>query len=257
MFICTLSFLADPSVNNMPFSGSTKLDPFGWWSDQENGSHLGTPTNYTYGSRWLWQSSDTVDDGDHSFEKFTGTWDERNATAGSTLWRDHAWSSATAGAWAVWGLKAPITGTFGIEIFLPNLPDVTYPTNAEYTLFVPSDTANKASGGTAADKTTCKVDQQAKRSRSGFVSLRDARLTSVWIKAKLCWSKLQVPSGATGTSTVFDAARLAGMGPLALSSSGASPTSIRLNWTGNATNQDGYQIFRNNPKSATQISSYR
>ncbi len=215
------------------------VDPFGWWSTTRL-DPIGSPY-----SRWLWQSTDTIDDRDASFEKFsdsqyTLTWEIKTTDQAHN---GRALLAKSSVQWAIWGLKAPITGTYSVEVSVPDLADITYRTNAEYTLFVPSDTAN-TTGGHAADKSTCTLDQQAKR--GGWVRLPESCTSNFQLdQGEIVLVKLKAPAGATGTSTVFDAARLVGMGPFEISfpEEGRKTDALTLNWTGNATNQDGYHIY--------------
>jgi murein DD-endopeptidase MepM/ murein hydrolase activator NlpD len=103
------------------------FDPFGWWSITTANDPLlklvktdKTPP----GNSWLWSSSKTVDNLDASFER-VGV-NKADSTSILSADASSAYLFKTAGELAIWGLKAPQTGNYGVEVFIPNIPNTAF-----------------------------------------------------------------------------------------------------------------------------------
>jgi hypothetical protein len=185
---------ADPNIyqpGGSVYSGEA-VDPFGWW-----GTTRDDPIGDPY-SRWLWSSSELVDDLGASFEKFAGYWVGRQDAA---AYQNHAWLAGSSGQWAVWGLKAPRDGTYYFEVFTPDFEGVDYRSGV-YDLFVHSEIAPGY-----AEQITYTIDQQANRGQ--WVRLGGGDVSAIMLGAgETVLIRLTVPAGGADTYTVFDAVRL-------------------------------------------------
>ena len=114
--------LIDPDHPN-PYSGPSKLDPFGWWSISRSDPITGNPINYTYSSKWLWKSFYIVDDQDPSFDKFGGS--SFIGTDHINAFSSHAWLSNNTAQWAVWGLSDRLMEIIMWRFMFQEYPGIT------------------------------------------------------------------------------------------------------------------------------------
>ena len=197
----TLRYTGNGSTGNMCDECNTgMMDPFGWWNNDQDLA----PGNPESDNTWLWEAADLSDDEDHSFQRFGF---ENGWIAADTGYMDHAWYTnvsyqwpSGSHKWAVWGLKAPYDGRYHVDVFVPDMPGITYRYNAQYTLFAPSQDPEREG---EIDRTLYTKNQQENRGKwvrlGESIELRKGQMVLV---------KLSTPSGTNDTYTVFDAARL-------------------------------------------------
>ena len=112
------------------------VDPYGWWGDYED------PIISLRGfeSEWLWKSNWIVDDGDVAFQRFYGP----NWTYRDVGYNDDSWTvpvsndEENSAHYAIWVPELADSGEFNVDVFVPNIPDLS--TAAQYEIII-KDTA--------------------------------------------------------------------------------------------------------------------
>ena len=108
------------------------VDPYGWWGDYED------PIISLRGfeNEWLWKSDWIVDDGDVAFQRFYGP----NWIYQDVGYNDDSWTvpisidEQNSAHYAIWVPELADSGEFNIDVFVPNIPDLS--TAAKYEIII-------------------------------------------------------------------------------------------------------------------------
>jgi len=108
------------------------VDPYGWWGDYDD------PIISLRGfeNKWLWRSSWIIDDGDVAFQRFYGP----NWTYQNTGYNDDSWTvpvstdEQNSAHYAIWVPELADSGEFNIDVFVPNIPNLS--TAAQYEIII-------------------------------------------------------------------------------------------------------------------------
>lgn len=196
----TTLYNADTNPDPNPYENPLrKLDPYGWWSISRTDPILSLDPDFSFGSRWLWESSDLIDNRDASFQEFAGSW---TAVEDVNAYKGDSFYTASQNGWAVWGLQAPHDGGYYVDVLIPDLVSLaTYTGDAEYSVYAPTQRSDR---GTTFASTTYHINQQDHRGEwvrltqepAAEIGLRRGEMILVKIRAALA------------RTTVADAVRL-------------------------------------------------
>ena len=168
------------------------VDPYGWWGDYED------PIRNLRGfeNEWLWKSGWIIDDGDVAFQRFHGpNWSYLDVGYNDDSWTVPISSDEENSAhYAIWVPELVDSGEYNIDVFIPNISDLT--TAAQYEIII------KDSSGVNT-KNIVTVDQTS--SSGGFTTIATLDLPS----GSNCAVILRDVVGpqSTGLYVSFDAVR--------------------------------------------------